>query len=84
MGKYNGLFVNTIEWDKKRIEKIDAELENLPKWRFIRRQWLLRRRGKLAEYLLKMQAIKADMKDENYTTTDDFFQKAVRKRHEYR
>ena len=73
MGKYNGLFINTIEWDKKRIEKIDAELENLPKWCFIRRQWLLQRRGKLAEDLLKTQATKADMKDENYTTIDDFF-----------
>ena len=70
---YNGLFINTMEWDKKRIEKIDAELENLPKWRFIRRQWLLRRRGKLAEDLLKMQATKADMKDGNYTTIGDFF-----------
>ena len=75
MEKYDGLFINTIASDKKRIEKIDAELESLPKWRVVRRQWLLGQRGKLAEKLLKMQAIKANLKDEDYTTIDDFFKK---------
>ena len=67
MKKYPGLFVNTIEWNQKRIEKIDAELEKLSKWRFVRRQWLLSRRGRLAEKLLKQQAIKGGMNEEDYT-----------------
>ena len=75
MGKYQPLFINTIEDTKKKIDKINEELGRLPKWRCIRRQWLLRRRGKLAEDLLQMQATKVDMKDENYTTIDGFFKK---------
>ena len=70
---YNGLFINTMEWDKKRIEQIDAELEHLPGRRFIRHRWLLRRRGSLAEKILKQQAVMANMKDEDYTVIGDFF-----------
>ena len=73
MKKYDGVFINTIESDRKLIAKIDAELARLPKWRVIRRQWLLGRRAKLAEKILEQQAIKAGMKDGNYTDMDVFF-----------
>ncbi len=73
MGKECWVFINTIAWDKERSEKIDAELGRLPKWRVVRRHWLLWRRGKLAEKILKQQAIKDRIEKQGCVSPDNFF-----------